>query len=79
MPTPRTQPLATYERILEVMRQRDAVPSDKELATELNCSVRFVQSVMKNGRNSRKIGVPRGSRLAGAIAQLENTENADRQ
>lgn len=71
MSAPRTQPLATYERIAEVARQRDAILSDKELAKELGCSVRFVQSAMKNFRKGRKVGVPRVSRLSESIAEVD--------
>ena len=71
MPTPRKLPLAAYDRILEVMHQRAAIPSDKELARELDCSLSLIRSAMDRVRMGKRILRSRET-LADALADLSN-------
>jgi len=55
MPALRKLPLAAYDRILEVMRQRAAIPTDKELSEELGCSVHLIRDAMQRARKGKEI------------------------
>jgi len=50
MPRPRTTPVAAYFEIAQVGRQRDAIPSDRELAVKYHISEQYVRRLMKLAR-----------------------------
>ena len=62
---------AQEDRLREVMRQRDAVPSDRELAIELGVSERYVRDRISRLRTSDKhreiVERARAAWLGGAI------------
>lgn len=50
MPRPRKLTAEAIERLREIQRLRDALPSDKELAREYGVCVRTVEKVMIENR-----------------------------
>jgi len=71
MPAPRKHPLAVYDRIFEVMRQRAAIPTDKELAREIGCAVSTVRSVMRRARNAQEMRRSTWNPSADELARLQ--------
>ena len=47
---PRTTPLEAYSEIAEVAKQRDSIPSDRELAVKYQISASYVRYLMKVAR-----------------------------
>ena len=50
MPRPRTTPLAAYADIADIARQRDQIPSNRDLAEKHHISESYVRHLMKQAR-----------------------------
>ena len=51
MPRPRILAIEGWNAICEVARQRDALPTDQELATKHGVSLGYVKNLMKRARH----------------------------
>lgn len=47
---PRTTPLAAYRECAQIARQRDAIPTDREIAKKYHISEAQVRSIIKQAR-----------------------------